>query len=349
LSEADRTTADRTIVVAAAVDDFYVTPLLVTLRSACRNLAPGWALEVFILGYQITDESRRRMDTSLEGLPVRVRWRTLDLDAVRPYWPGIHSEGDVTAYYRLFLGEALPATVKRVLFLDADLLVEGDLAGLWKLPFDDHVAQAVPDAYARRLHLARLSRVAFSEGIHFSTDTPYFNAGVILIDLQRWRDENVGRRAVSFLWKYGQQLSGRDQDALNCALLGRWKRLPPRWNLHELPGHPDTWEGGGASVEEIQEALRKPAIIHFIGWKPWSRFWRPPAQRRWWAEARRAGVPAVRRPLPVRLWEGLFWGPHTRLRWHILRRQWTRVPLCVLARPWILLTYPLWRGVRRYS
>ncbi|HET9709021.1 MAG TPA: glycosyltransferase, partial [Gemmatimonadales bacterium] len=169
--------------MAAAVNDFYITPLLVTLRSACRHLSAGWGLEVFILGYQISDEGRRRVETSLRALPVRVRWQTLDLDAVRPYWPGIHNEGDVTAYYRLFLGEALPATVTRVLFLDADLLIEGDLAALWNLPFDAHVAQAVPDAYARQLHVARLSRVSFTEDIQFSTDTPYFNAGVILIDL----------------------------------------------------------------------------------------------------------------------------------------------------------------------
>ena len=342
-------TADQTIVVAAAINDFFIGPLLVTLRSACTRLSAGWELEVFVLGYRISDEGRRRMERGLDGLPVRVRWETLDLGAVRPYWPQMYNEGDITVYYRVFLGEALPESVERVLFLDADLLIEGDLAELWRLPFDGYVVQAVNDAYARRLHLSRLSRIEFAEGVRFTNESPYFNAGVMLIDLARWREENVGRRAAEFLWKYGERFSARDQDALNCALAGLWKRLPPAWNFQELPGRPDYWEAGGASAEQVREAFRSPAIIHFIGWKPWSRYWRPVAHRRWWAHARRAGIAPVARPLHIRLWEVLLWEPHTQLRRHIWRREWARVPWLVLTRPWTLLTYPLWRLVRRYT
>jgi lipopolysaccharide biosynthesis glycosyltransferase len=274
---------------------------------------------------------------------VRVRWRTVDLSSVRDYWPRIRHDAEITAYYRMFLGEALPASVDRVLFLDADLLIEGDLVKLWNQPFDGYVVQAAPDAYAGRLHTPRLSRIAFSEGIRFLEGTPYFNAGVLLIDLRRWRKENVVQRAVSFLWKYGDQLLYRDQDALNCSLAGRWKRLPPAWNFHELPEDPDSWETGDASADELREAFLHPSIVHFIGLKPWSRTRRPLRQRRWWAEARRAGVPVVPQPLLLRLRDRLFWEPHAWLRRHIRHRHWRRVLQVVLTHPWTLLTYPVFR------
>lgn len=341
--------AGQTIHVAVAVNDSFIMPLLVMLRSAGSKVSAGWRLEVFVFGYEITEASRAWLESGLEGLPVSVRWKSLDLSGVAKYWPGMRQDGDITCYYRLFLGDALPDTVERVLFLDADLLVEGDLAGLWRLPFDGYVVQAVPDAYARLLHTPRLARIQFTENIRFSPETLYFNAGVQLIDLHRWRDERIGQRAGEFLWKYGGALTGRDQDALNCALVGRWKRLAPTWNLHELPEHAATWHDGGASAEECKEAWRNPAIIHFVGEKPWSEAWRPHQSGRWWKEARRAGVAEVHRSWTVAAWDALVWGPHTRLQWSLRREEWSRIASQLLTQPWIVVTYPLWWLVRRYS
>jgi lipopolysaccharide biosynthesis glycosyltransferase len=341
--------SEQVIVVAAAIDETYVTPLLVTLRSACQRLSPGWTLEVFVLGYCISEEGRQQLESGLDPFPVRVQWRTVDLSPIRQYWPRIRHDAEVTAYYRMFLGEALPASVDRVLFLDADLLIEEDLTKLWNLPFDRYVLQAVPDAYASKLHIPRLSQIPFSEEIRFAEGTPYFNAGVLLINLCRWRGENVAQRAVSFLWKYGDQLLYRDQDALNCSLAGRWKPLPPAWNFHELLEDTDSWQTGGASSGELREAFLRPSIVHFIGSKPWSRSRRPLRQQRWWAEARRAGVPVVRRPLLVRLRENLFWEPHAWLCGYIRHRHWGRVLQLVLTHPWILITYLFWRLQRRYT
>ena len=306
--------SERTVSVVVCIDEGFLTPLLVMLRSACRGLAAGWKLNVFVFGYEIGEPGRKRLESGLSGLPVDIRWRTLDLSVIRAYWPGIRAKSEETVYYRLFLGEEIPDSIERLLFLDADLLVDGDLAELWELPFDGQVLQAVPDAYARVLHTRGLSSI---EGLGYSEETPYFNAGVLLIDLKRWREENVGKRAVSLLWKYREQFPGRDQDALNCVLVGRWKRLPPTWNFHRLPEHPGHWETGGATADELREAFRRPAITHYIGIKPWSAKKRPIGQRRWWAEARRAGIPAVRRPLGLRLWETVVVGPVTRLRWRI--------------------------------
>ncbi len=332
----------QTISVAVAIDENFLLPLLVTLRSAARHLAAGWNLEVFVFGYEIAPQGRTRLEAGVRGLPVRVHWRTLDLSGVEKYWPGINRPRDITCYYRLFLGDALPESLDRVLFLDADLLVEGDLATLWNLPFEGALVQAVPDAYARDI-IPVLQRIEFSEGIRFSRDTPYFNAGVLLMDLAGWRAEKIGQRAGAFLWKYGEQLRGRDQDALNCALAGRWKILPPSWNFQEFANRFDSWHVHGATPAQIQDALRNPAIIHFIGWKPWTRTWRPHRSDRWWAEARLAGVEEVPRIRHVAVWDALFWGPHSRLEW--LRRRADRAGFwrLMLSRPWTLLTYPLWR------
>jgi lipopolysaccharide biosynthesis glycosyltransferase len=338
---------DQTIVAAACIDDAFAMPLLVTLSSACRNLSKGWDLDVFILASQLSEENRQRLQSGLESFPVRLHFRTVDLSPYRGHWPGLGHDDDRPAYYRLFLGTVLPASVERVLYLDADLLIQGNLATLWNLPFDGHVIQAVPDTYAHAVRIPGLSIIEFSEGIRFTADTPYFNSGLQLIDLRRWRQEEVGQRASGFLWDYCDQLAPCDQDALNCTLIGRWKRLPPTWNWQELLDQPDAWQDRWSSADELAEARRAPAVIHFIGCKPWSATWRPMQQKRWWSEAGRAGLPVVRRSFRSSLRERLIWEPLFHLQWHVRHRRWLRIPPLILGRPWTLLTYPLWRAFRR--
>lgn len=332
----------RTIYIAVAVSEEYLDPLRVLLHSALGRLASGWSLEVFVLGFEISEGSRDRVAANLRGLPVHLTWKTVDLSAIRDCWPRIRHPAEETCYYRIFLADVLPAAVDRVLFLDADLLVESDLTELWRQPFDGHLALAVVDAFSLPAHATRLSGVAFEEPVRFTESSSYFNAGVMLIDLRRWREERISQRASAFLWKHGKQMVYRDQDALNCALFGRWKPLSPKWNLHFVANSTLDWAAPGASADELAE-LRAPAVIHFAGKKPWSDGLRPPGSRRWWKVARAAGVPEVRRHWTVVLQDFLLWRPHCHLRWLLLRGAWVSALHHVLFRPWIAATYPFWK------
>ena len=340
---------DRTVVIAAAIDDTYIEPLLVALWSACRRLSSGWKLRVIVVGHEISPESKQWLETVLKGRPVWIEWTKLDLSGPRSFWPGIGRDGDITAYYRLFLGEALPASIERVIFLDADVLVEGDLTELWNSPFDGYVLQAVPDAYSDLLHLPRL-RLA---GFPFEDGARYFNAGVLLIDLRRWRERDVGRRASALLWKYGPSLYGRDQDALNCVLARYWKGLSPRWNLHELPHMLFSWDTSRHSTADLRDAFARPSIIHFAGtWKPWRSDACQSFHERWQAVAREAGIEIKVFPILERLRQKLIWAPHAKLNWHIWRDSvqapnlsgWPRIAALLLKFPWMIVTYPLWQA-----
>ena len=63
---------NKTVVVAAAIDDSYIEPLLVALRSACRQLSPNWSLHVFIIGYEISPKSKQRLRDGLEDVAAAV-------------------------------------------------------------------------------------------------------------------------------------------------------------------------------------------------------------------------------------------------------------------------------------
>jgi lipopolysaccharide biosynthesis glycosyltransferase len=83
-----------------------------------------------------------------------------------------------------------------------------------------------------------------------------------LIDLKRWREQQIAQRAVRYLEEH-PQTPFADQDALNFACDGLWTKLDPRWNFHDRH-----WEVNIAGIEPSQ----RPGIVHFATpLKPWLR------------------------------------------------------------------------------
>ena len=87
----------------------------------------------------------------------------------------------------------------------------------------------------------------------------YFNAGVLLIDLERWRQQRITERAFEYLRQYPHSPCS-DQDALNVACDRAWRQLEPRWNIQNY------WETQMSCITPGDG----PGIIHFAGrLKPW--------------------------------------------------------------------------------
>jgi lipopolysaccharide biosynthesis glycosyltransferase len=100
----------------------------------------------------------------------------------------------------------------------------------------------------------------------------YFNAGVILFDLEALRQTGVLDRALAILSNPDTPCEWADQDALNIVLWGNCKQLHPKWNFQRKFLYDK-----GAAWDRFVSDNRRPAIIHFTeGFKPWRRDeWHP--------------------------------------------------------------------------
>ena len=85
------TNGDKTIIVAAAIDDGYTEQLLVVLWSTCRRLSSGWTLRVFVIGYELSSQAKQRLEDGLKDQPVEFEWTTLDLSGPRSFLAGNRS------------------------------------------------------------------------------------------------------------------------------------------------------------------------------------------------------------------------------------------------------------------
>lgn len=136
--------------------------------------------------------------------------------------------GNYLAYYRIKMASVLPQDLKICLYLDCDMLCFGDLRELLSVDINNYQVAVCLDGNNHK----KIKKVFFSlkgrEKYKFSNIEKYFNSGFILVNLDRWRRDNIENKSIDFLKKFKTLYP--DQDALNIALT-EVLILPMRWNL----------------------------------------------------------------------------------------------------------------------
>jgi lipopolysaccharide biosynthesis glycosyltransferase len=211
-----------------------------------------------------------------------------------------------STYTRIILDRFVDRAHSRVLYLDADIIVGKDVSQLWNVDLGDRTLGAVQDHFR-----------AAPQDIGFAEDERYFNAGVLLIDMQRWRDRKGERRVLDILERGDLTLDWMDQDALNLALRNDVHWLDIGWNWQprcaDVPA-----EFLGLSQERYVSLRNDPPLIHYTtSFKPWNAAYRVHYSDRFFAAARASNIPAdllVKRPVAQSLPERIM-DLKTRLRW----------------------------------
>lgn len=261
----NQATAESPVVIVAGADEAFAVGLAALGSSVIRHRPRGRRLDLYIVDAGIAWKTRERLAASWAADDTRVHWLRLDRAILERC--GLHVHGARQAScIRLVLDLLMPSDVHRLLCLDADTLALSDLTPLWDVDLEGHALAAVQDTMIH--HIQSDSYVP--EEIDRSDPLPNFNAGVALIDLDRWRSEGVCQTARDLVQRHHDRIWGIDQQSLNWALVGRWKRLPLVWNrmshVLAIPSYRCTC----FSRQEFEDALRHPRIAHFAGTpKPW--------------------------------------------------------------------------------
>jgi len=242
------------VVIACGTDSRYLLPLSVMLRSLVDNVASERHVDVYILHSHVDADDRHRVTSGLPAGRCSVHWISINESAIAgvPLWGRM----PVATYFKLLVADCLPGKIERAIWLDCDLLVNCDITELWDVDLQDFPVAAAQD---------RLVPLASSRGgiqsrssLGISDHAKYFNAGVMLIDLARWRAARVADSALNYLRAHWKSVAFWDQEGLNVALAGQWMELAPRWNRNvSVPGDRALGAVDGS-------------ILHFAGrLKPW--------------------------------------------------------------------------------
>lgn len=174
----------------------------------------------------------------------------------------------VTSYARLFAGSILPPNLDKVLYIDCDIMFNGAIKELFNEDLGDCLVGGVLDP---------LISHTYKKEIRIPLNEPYINAGVLLIPLNRWRNEGIEQKFVDYLVTNRGKVHHHDQGIINTVCAGRKKILPPQFNvMSNCFCYP--WESIHKinlpfySRTEFEKGVSTPAIIHFSGaihGRPW--------------------------------------------------------------------------------
>lgn len=233
--------------VVLAVDPGCVLGCAVSMQSLLVNASPDAKVSFHLItgGLAAHDVDRLTRTATSADRPVEVSVREFEPQRVQH----LLRSKLVThmTYARLFLDELLPESVSRCAYIDCDLVFERDVLELWRTDLQGRCAAAVPNGSPEETEAYRVRL-----GLRTAA---YFNAGVMLIDVNRWREQNVGPRALAEAMRVGEDLILHDQDALNCVLQGDWVPVPLHWNVWAI--HPSL-------------TADDRAVLHYMGApKPW--------------------------------------------------------------------------------
>jgi lipopolysaccharide biosynthesis glycosyltransferase len=294
-SDSVRTSRNK-LIVAVGADDAFALPMAVTLYSTLANLRQAQSICIYIVDAGITEAKRRRLVEVLQRThaSLQINWLNADLKQFDGLY--VASFLKPATYLRLLLPDLLPQDCDRVIYLDSDLVIEGDLGCLWNLPIDDFAGLGVPNFYSPIVGCKPASQQdENSYWYGLAPDTPYCNAGVMVMNLKRWREENIAERAMEIARRY--ELPESDQDAINIIVAGRWGLLNAKWNV-QLSGVKvyASWlkQLSNLSESEAQKTcddlIRHPEIMHFT-WevKPWHFLYRDASRMRFFHYVKQSG------------------------------------------------------------
>lgn len=211
----------------------------------------------------------------------------------------------LATYMEVFLARAARGLWRRILVIDADVQLTQGAPG--RLMCADLGGRAVAAVRDNRQWRSPRKLVPEFKALGWGR-TPYFNAGVVLIDTEAWAAQDLSARCADFARRHLAGL-GRDQALVNGVLRGDWAELSPLWN----------WQFTRASAHLT--AMADPCLIHFIGpLKPWLAASAGVVPMRW--RAPYAALPEALRPadLPADL-TARHWPEPSALR-RALARQW---------------------------
>lgn len=239
---------------ALAFDDKYINPFYVLLGSIfLNNKQNGIIIHIIVTG--ISQAEKEAITTYVIENSGKIIFYEVDLNYVSKLIVPEKDENPLTGamYYRLFFPFLVSPEVTRLLYIDVDTIVVGDLAGLADINLRGRPAGAVTDT----------DMPVRSDLNIFSTEN-YFNSGVLLIDIAVWKEQRISEHALKIIQEEPERIKQYpDQDALNIALKDNWYRLPTKYNLMRL------YVPNEVPKRRFPLFLKDQKIIHYNGKKPW--------------------------------------------------------------------------------
>lgn len=261
------------VAIALAANDYFAPYLATTLASILANASPKHNYDLILLSGDMLPGNKQILRQMVADKPnFSIRFLN-PASLLHGYHLSVRGHFSIETYYRLVLPQMLP-DYEKILYLDSDMVVEADVADLYQEDISGYLLAATRDADTAGLYngFEPDKKEYMDKVLQFKRPYEYFQAGVILFNLEAFRKAYTTEEILKFAAKEQWQLL--DQDVLNKLCEDRVKYIDMSWNVMVDFGHirinniirlAPQWLN-----RMYMEAREHPKVIHYAGpEKPW--------------------------------------------------------------------------------
>lgn len=265
---------DTEINVLYQTDDNYAPYTGVSISSLLRRHEKYETINIYIIDNDISAENKRKIDETVNKYNRKVFY----IDAkelvkyIKKYKMPMY-RGGYTNYLKMFAGVYFTEnkiSIDRLLFIDSDSIILGDVGELFSLDMEDNVIGMVCDSLTFRFK---------NKYIGLKEEEPYYNAGMVLYDMKKWLEEDALDEIKMHIQNVRASYTGHEQDIMAVVFKGRILKMDPKYNFQ--PYHyiyePEKFLSvykikNYYTPTELRNARNDIRIFHtyrFIGIFPW--------------------------------------------------------------------------------
>lgn len=233
-----------------AVDDNYAPFLGVALQSLTENASADYFYNIHILTEGLSAKNVSRL-SAYNSDNVSVIFDNV-ADGIKAMNDRIHVRDYYTkaTYYRFLIADMFP-NYDRGIYLDCDIVVNGDISELYNCPLGNNLVAAMNEEVMTDIDVYG----TYAEKVLGVDRYEYFNAGVMVMNLALIRKVDMQARLIETMDEY-TFTPAQDQDYLNVLCHGNALLLPQCWNKNAFPG--------------CEDPVNPAKLVHYkINWKPW--------------------------------------------------------------------------------
>ena len=213
-----------------STDDNYIPFLDIAVSSLIENASKSFEYRIVVLNTGLDPDNIAKVKGhESEGFKIDFVNISSDVEKIKNNLKNVYHFSVVT-YYRLFIGSLFPQYDK-IIYIDCDLVVLGDISELYNIDIGNNILAAAPEQFVRNTEEFR----TYAEKALGVSPDGYVNAGVLVMNLHEFRKNSIEDKFVNLITEYDFDLLDPDQAYLNYLCEDKIYNLPNGWNKEPMP------------------------------------------------------------------------------------------------------------------
>ena len=254
--------------IVYATDNNFIDVLYASI-SSLYDTNGNLDLDVWIIADNVADTNKEKIDNLTKKYKQKeINWIE---NCKVPYQVKL-DRGSASQYSRLMIGSVLPHNIKKALYLDADTIILSNLIELFNICFDNRIVIGVSDVINEE----------YKKILNIPRDKAVFNTGVLLLDLEKWRMENIESKLFDVILKFKGNVIQGDVGIMNAVLYDSYKEIDLKFNymtIFEDMSYEDMLVFKKPvdyyTKKEVEDARNNIVIRHyttcFLSRRPWQQ------------------------------------------------------------------------------